>query len=186
MKNILSFAVAAMVAAASQAATISWSSGSLTDSKGNSPAAGGVTAYVFILDDAAAWEALTVDNVKLADAPYHADSKVSKGKASADIKDTEVTGTQAAPSYVAVFYKDNTTGGIIGYKTTAWVNALGGVSTAAVVDGGVFADAVTGGATYGNIYNAKTGEVEAVPEPTSLALFAIGIAAIGLRRKVAK
>ena len=186
MKNILAIAVAVMAAVASQAATYNWGSGALTDSAGNVPAKDGMTAYAFIMSSQADWEALTVDNVDLSKANYSQNSTVSKGTAKADIKNTTITGTESSPDYVAIFYKDNTTGDLIGYKTTAYVNKAGTVNTGAGIDGGVFTDAVAGGATYGGgIWNAASGKIEAVPEPTALALIALGVAAFGLRRKVA-
>ena len=186
MKNIIAIAVAAMAAVASQAATVNWNSGTLTDSAGNSPAAGKITAYAFIMSSEADWKALTVENVDFTKANYSQNSTVSKGKAQANINNTTITGTDSSPDYVAIFYKDNTTGDIIGYKTTAYVNSLGQVNTVGDVPNGIYAAAVNGGSTYGGgIYNAVTQSVEPVPEPTALALIALGVAAIGLRRKVA-
>ena len=186
MKNILAIAVAVMAAVASQAATYTWNSGALTDSAGNVPNANGMTAYAFIMSDAKQWGDLTVDNVDLTKATKSANSTKKGTTASANLSNVTITGTQANPDYVAIFYKDNATGDIIGYKTTAYVNNMGGVNIADQIPNGVYTAAVAGGSTYGGgIYNASTHTLEPVPEPTALALIALGVAAFGLRRKVA-
>ena len=183
MKKILAFLAVAVLATASQAVTYSWASGTINSSDAKAPsttAANPVTGYVFYVD-ATTWNGdidatafFNDDGTQKSTLPTGATlagSKTSAGNGMANVS-TDVTGTQANPTYAFVFYVDpNGAGGKAEYiatKASAYVDGLGKVSASPSQNLGV----------------GTFSPVAAVPEPTTIALLALGLAAFGLKRKV--
>ena len=185
MKKILSFLAVALVAAASQAATVTWKSGNMYEAKdstgawGTDRAKGTVTAVYLIVDQttynsyAGKAEDIYKDWSTLeGKATRKSGSIASANSGQANWTDsTEVTKANGTIYALALYTYSNPTYGnfYVAASGTASVNDLNEVE----------------GSYTGLASNVGSWSPVPVPEPTTVALLALGLAAVGLKRKLA-
>ncbi len=197
MKKILSTIAVAVLAAAVQAVTVTWSTGAMyaaKDANGTWTATSGTTGKIaansatvtiFLVTESTFETYLekSVDEVYAAGKAGNIANIANNGggKSNAgglvtwkDQAHDYSTGDKAFAIYI-VDYKDPTYGDFkaVGFGST-YISASG--AAANTINGTSY--------SYNNAIN-RVGSWSAVPEPTTLALLALGLAAVGLKRKVA-
>lgn len=183
MKKVLVFIAIAVMAAITQGATISWKSGTMyvpnaDGTLSSTKAKATVNATIFLVS-------ADVYNT------YKDASSLDIYNASATIAEAAIetkTGKSASLSNAAnittdtVFDKGATGYAIAIYTTTVdgtdFVIAKAAYDT--INDAGAQSNLASG-----NLASGNWTKVEGVPEPTTIALLALGLAAVGLKRKVA-
>lgn len=191
MKKFTAFALALVAAAVSQAATVEWSSGDLGALAAQHADITGVTAYYYVISDEADYTRLSALNSDQLYAEYFNEDGTAKIAATETVTanafgvaNWEQEDASTPTAYVvAIYVAKSDFGGSYALASTAYAEfdneSAWGDPSGGNFDGGAN-DGIAGAA-----FVANGNSWAAVPEPTTVALLAIGVAAVGLKRKIA-
>ena len=169
MKKLLIIASAVVLAGLTQAATVQW------QVKGSAASEGQVAYLVLTSKIPAEITSLSdITGAAFASGEIKKDGRNYLAKGSETLDDTDVAAGQTA-SYT-IFFVDT--------ASQSYLNGGTG-SVTAYGPSDPMVDATAATSTYVAPGGAGWTKVEAVPEPTAVALLALGLAALGLKRKVA-
>jgi len=177
MKKILAFAAVAALAATTQAATVSWSMTKVQDSPNNNAAAGWL---VQIYDSSVAFDYAKAAADEITPWTSGVTTETGTTTKSYRASGTATLTAGSSKTIYAVIYDASSIASAKNYIVSDSITI-----TAAANDAPVTASFgnMSGTATSNKFLNSSW--TSTVPEPTTVALLALGLAAVGLKRKVA-
>ena len=185
MKKALTFLTVAVLAATTQAATVTWKSGTITTPDGQANAnTRKVTAMLYLIDSStySTLDLSTEANQQAALQTYLAKTADATGASNknglANVTTTiDDANKGIANSQYAVLIYQYGTGDSAVYKV--------GKGTDYLNDMGIAEGTASDLASQSGWVTKSSGGQDPIPEPTTVALLALGLAAVGLKRKVA-
>ena len=184
MKKLFILFLAALVAGLTQAVQVEWSSGELNELLPGD--AQSVTAYYIVLDATAAEQMKGKTSEEIYYTYFNEDNTLKTGvspNATVEMNSlggaswSQDIGNNSSAYVVAIYKADSVWGGSYALATVATYDENGGECEDP--------DVSTNDDIAGTAYTNNSSSWVAVPEPTTVALLALGLAAIGLKRKVA-
>jgi len=186
MKKLMMAAAIALAAVASNAATVLWQSGVLTDGTGAEvTSAGKITGYLWNLtaEDYATYAAMDAATLSKTVGAAFKDNSLGTAEATKANTYTARAGAQADLTGTTAFSAGNTAYGLILYVDSANDMYLANVASAVFASAQNKSVGQLGSILGGTGSTAGATSWQSVPEPTSGLLLLLGMAGLALKRK---
>ena len=177
MKKIITIALAGMIGAVAQSAQVTWSANAIQNSPDNSVTAGWI---VQIFDSSVSYDYEKAAAGEIT--PWVSGSTVAAGTTYRATGTTDLANGTSKTIY-AVIYDASSIAAAKNYIVSDNLTITASEGGAKVTAG--FGSMTGTTAAANKFLNSSWTSTSAVPEPTTVALLALGLAAVGLKRKVA-